>query len=41
MGYAISARSLYTPVLVLTALAVTRVAWRVSASVKPTARVDA
>lgn len=41
LGLAVSAHSLYTPVLVLTTLAVTRIAWRLRASVKPTARYDA
>lgn len=41
MGITISARSLYTPVLVLTLLVTLRVAWRLRATLRPGARVDA
>jgi hypothetical protein len=40
-GFSISARSLYTPVLVLTALALMRAAWHVRASPRPGAWVEA
>jgi hypothetical protein len=40
-GHAISARSLYTPMLILTSLALFRVAWHIRASPKPGARNDA
>jgi hypothetical protein len=40
-GRAISARSLYTPMLILTALAFLRVMWRIRASPRPGARNDA
>ncbi len=40
-GHAISAKGLYTPMLVLTALALLRVAWHVRASPRPGARTDA
>ena len=40
-GHAISARGLYTPVLVLTTLALMRVAWHVRASPRPGAGHDA
>ena len=40
LGHTISARSLYTPMLVLTALTVLRVAWHLRASRKPTTDVD-
>jgi hypothetical protein len=40
-GLAISAKSLYTPVLVLTALALMRAAWHVRAAPRPGARTDA
>ena len=40
-GLSISARSLYTPVLVLTVLALMRVAWHVRASPRPGARHEA
>ena len=41
MGLTVSGHSLYTPMLSLTVLAVARVAWRMRASLKPTASVDA
>ena len=41
MGIAVSVRSLYTPMLVLTVLATIRALWRVRARLKPTANVDA
>lgn len=40
-GHAISAKGLYTPVLVLTSLALMRTAWHVRASPRPGARGDA
>jgi hypothetical protein len=40
-GHAVSARSLYTPMLILTSLALWRVAWHVRASPRPGARNDA
>ena len=40
-GFVISTRSLYTPVLVLTALALMRAAWHLRASPRPGARSDA
>jgi hypothetical protein len=40
-GHAISARGLYTPMLVLTALGLLRVAWHVRAAPRPEARTDA
>lgn len=40
-GHAISAKGLYTPMLVLTVLALLRVAWHVRASPRPEARTDA
>jgi hypothetical protein len=40
-GHAVSARSLYTPMLILTSLALLRVAWHVRASPRPGARNDA
>lgn len=41
LGLAVPVHSLYTPMLVLTTLAVARITWRLRASVKPTARFDA
>jgi hypothetical protein len=41
LGLSISARSLYTPVLILTALALVRAAWHVRASPRPGAGHDA
>jgi hypothetical protein len=41
LGLAVPVHSLYTPMLVLTTLAVARIAWRLSASLKPTAKLDA
>jgi hypothetical protein len=40
-GHAFSARTLYTPMLVLTVLALLRLAWHIRASPKPGARSDA
>jgi hypothetical protein len=40
MGVTLSARGLYTPMLIVTLLAVVRVAWRVRASLRPEARVE-
>ena len=40
-GFAISARGLYTPVLILTSLALMRTAWHVRAAPRPGARSDA
>jgi hypothetical protein len=40
-GHPVSAKGLYTPMLVLTALALMRVAWHVRASPRPEARTDA
>jgi len=40
-GHAISAKGLYTPMLVVTALGLLRVAWRVRAALRPEARTDA
>jgi hypothetical protein len=41
LGVPVSMRGLYTPVLVLTALAGLRVAWAFRASIAPSARIDA
>lgn len=41
MGVVVSARSLYTPMLVLTLLVVVRVGWRVRASFRPAVRIEA
>jgi len=41
LGLSVSARGLYTPVLVLTMLALLRVPWRLRVSVEPTGRMDA
>jgi hypothetical protein len=41
LGHAVSVHGLYTPMLVLTTLAVARTSWRLSVSVKPTAKFNA